>query len=105
MKRLEQVSDRSICDGSDEYGMIKVIYRKRDDHILGATIVASTVAGEMISELSVAIKAGLPFSQLATVIHPYPTYSIALQIMAAELYYEKLRPWKPLLDLLKRLGL
>ncbi len=104
MKRLEQVCDRSICDGTELGGMIKVLYHKRTTQILGATIVAP-VAGEMISELCVAMKAGMKFDQLATVIHPYPSYSIALQIMAAEIYYQKLRPWKPVLDILKRLGL
>ena len=51
--------DRARTDGETE-GFIKVLVRKGTDQILGATIV-STHAGEMISEISVAMaaKAGL----------------------------------------------
>ena len=44
--------------------------------ILGATMVASH-AGEMISEMSLAVTAGLRLSTLAQTIHPYPTQSEA----------------------------
>ena len=75
--------DRAVTAG-DERGFIKVIYLKKNFRILGASIV-SPAAGEMISELSVAIKAKMGFEQLATVMHAYPTYSFALQVMAADI--------------------
>ncbi len=96
-------TDRGICDNVKE-GFIKVVYLKRGLKILGACIM-SPVAGETIAEISVAMKAGMPFDQLATVIHTYPSHAFALQAIAAELYYEKLVKLKPILNFLKRLGL
>ena len=52
--------------------------KKGSDRILGATIVARH-AGEMISELSVAMAAGLGLGGLASVIHPYPTQAEAIR--------------------------
>ena len=59
----------------------------------------------MISEINVAIQAKLPFPDLAKVMHPYPSYAFALQVMAADLYYEKTMKLKWLYDILKKLGL
>ena len=95
--------DRAICDGATD-GVIKVVYRKRNYQILGASIVSPT-AGEMISEISVAMKTGLTFDMLATVMHTYPSYSFALQSMAANVYYKKLLKSKGILSFLKKLGL
>jgi len=63
--------DRALLDGQEE-GFVKIHVRKGSDQILGATIVAPH-AGDMISELSVAMAGGLGLSRLANVIHPYPT--------------------------------
>lgn len=68
--RLDEV-DRAILDGEDE-GFARVHIEKGTDTILGATIVASH-AGEMISEFSVAMKAGAGAKTIAGTIHPYPT--------------------------------
>ncbi|MEK7831730.1 MAG: FAD-containing oxidoreductase, partial [Acidobacteriota bacterium] len=46
--------------------------------ILGGTIVARH-AGEMISELTLAITHGLKLGALSTTIHPYPTQASVLQ--------------------------
>ncbi len=69
--------DRAIADGEDE-GFVKIHVRKRSDKILGATIVARR-AGEMISEISVAMAAKLGLGKLASVIHPYPTQTEAIR--------------------------
>ncbi len=66
---LEQVN-RAVADGEDE-GFAKVLTRKGSDKILGATIVASH-AGEMISEVTLAMVNGLGLSKFLGVIHPYP---------------------------------
>uniref|UniRef100_A0A7S4HPD7 Mercuric reductase n=1 Tax=Odontella aurita TaxID=265563 RepID=A0A7S4HPD7_9STRA len=95
--------DRAICDGADE-GLIKIVYKKRGYKILGATIM-SPAAGEMIAEIGVAMKTGLTFDMLATVMHTYPAYSFALQAMAAEVYYDKLLKSKGLFSVLKKIGL
>jgi pyruvate/2-oxoglutarate dehydrogenase complex dihydrolipoamide dehydrogenase (E3) component len=69
--------DRAILDGETD-GLIKIHIHKRSGKIVGATIVARH-AGEMISELTTAISAGLKLSQLAEVIHPYPTQAEAIK--------------------------
>ena len=69
--------DRAIADGEDE-GFVKIHVRKGSDEILGATIVARH-AGEMISEISVAMAAKLGLGKLASVIHPYPTQTEAIR--------------------------
>lgn len=101
-KRIADVDRAACCDEAD--GFLKVVYDAKNYRILGATIV-STSAGEIVSEISVAMKAKMGFDQLATVMHAYPTYSIALQTMAAEVYYEKLAKSKGLYNFLKKLGL
>lgn len=45
---------------------------EKKDTILGATIVGPN-AGNMISEVTVAMQAGMGLGALASVIHPYPT--------------------------------
>ncbi len=69
--------DRAIADGEED-GFVKVMVRKGSDRILGATIVARH-AGEMISELTLAIVANVGLSTIATVIHPYPTQAEAIR--------------------------
>lgn len=69
--------DRAIADGEEE-GFVKVHVRKGTDEILGATIVARH-AGEMISEISVAMAAKMGLGRLAAVIHPYPTQAEAIR--------------------------
>jgi len=68
--KLDEV-DRAILDGEDK-GFARVHIQKGSDKILGATIVAAH-AGEMISEFSVLMKAGLGAKTIAGTIHPYPT--------------------------------
>jgi pyruvate/2-oxoglutarate dehydrogenase complex dihydrolipoamide dehydrogenase (E3) component len=69
--------DRAVLDGEED-GFVKFHVRKGRDEILGATIVARH-AGEMISEISVAMAARLGLGKLASVIHPYPTQAEALR--------------------------
>jgi len=102
-RKLSKI-DRAICEGVDLNGFIKIAYNRRTKQILGASIVAPS-AGELISEIAVARDAQLPFDQLATVMHSYPSYSIALQQMAAEVYYDKLKKNRVYYDVLKKLGL
>ena len=63
--------DRAIAEGETE-GMVRIHLKKGTGKILGATIVARH-AGEMISEISVAMAAKMGLGALASVIHPYPT--------------------------------
>ncbi|MDB5107319.1 MAG: pyridine nucleotide-disulfide oxidoreductase dimerization region, partial [Candidatus Binatus sp.] len=69
--------DRAVLDGETE-GFVKTLVRAGTDQIVGATIVAKH-AGEMISELTTAIVAGVGLGKLADVIHPYPTQAEAIR--------------------------
>jgi len=95
--------DRAICEGKED-GFVKIVYRAKGGDILGATIVAP-VAGEMISEIAVAMAGNVKLPALASVMHSYPSYSLALQTLAAGVYYEKLKGSAKLYAVLKRLGL
>lgn len=65
-----QETDRGRTDG--EEGFVKIYVKQGSDKILGATIIARH-AGEMISEITTAMKAGVGMGTLAQTIHPYPT--------------------------------
>ena len=75
VKPLDQV-DRGLIDA--EMGFVKVLVKKGTDRILGATIVARH-AGEMISEITLAMVAGVGLTTLSGIIHPYPTQAEAIQ--------------------------
>jgi pyruvate/2-oxoglutarate dehydrogenase complex dihydrolipoamide dehydrogenase (E3) component len=67
--------DRAVCDGRVE-GFVQVL-ALADQRVVGATIVAPR-AGEMLSEIAVAMQHGLTLGQLAEVIHGYPSWSTAV---------------------------
>jgi pyruvate/2-oxoglutarate dehydrogenase complex dihydrolipoamide dehydrogenase (E3) component len=64
-------NDRSICDDTTE-GFVRFRVDARKDTILGASVVGEG-AGNMISEITLAMKSGTGLGSLANVIHPYPT--------------------------------
>ena len=70
VQKLDEV-DRAILDGETE-GFVKILVEDGTDKILGATIVASH-AGDMISEISVAMNNGVGLAGIGATIHPYPT--------------------------------
>jgi pyruvate/2-oxoglutarate dehydrogenase complex dihydrolipoamide dehydrogenase (E3) component len=82
LRPLHEV-DRAIADGEED-GFVKIHTRKGSDEIVGATIVARH-AGEMISELTLAIVAKIGLGTLANVIHPYPTQAEAIR-QSGDLY-------------------
>jgi len=82
--------DRALLDGEDE-GFVRIHLEKGKDRILGATVVAEH-AGEMISEITVAIQNGVGLSALANVIHPYPTQAEAIKKAADQFNRTKLTP-------------
>ena len=75
-------TDRAVCE-NDLDGFIKLVTRK-DGVIVGATIVGGR-AGETISELIVAISQKMKAADLAGAIHAFPTYSTAVQQLAADI--------------------
>lgn len=70
-------NDRAILDGETD-GFARVHYDRRSGKILGGTIVARH-AGDIISELTLAIANGLKLGALSSTIHPYPTQASVLQ--------------------------
>lgn len=79
--------DRAIYDGETE-GFVKILHQRGSDRILGATIVARH-AGEMISEITLAIVANQGLNMLSSVIHSYPTQADAVK-KAADAYRKTL---------------
>ncbi len=69
--------DRAILEGETE-GFVKIHVAQGTDKIVGATIVA-TNAGDMISEVTLAMKAGLGLKTIGATIHPYPTQAEAIR--------------------------
>ncbi|MCF8052679.1 MAG: mercuric reductase [Desulfobacterales bacterium] len=69
--------DRSILEGHTN-GLVRVHVRKGTDKIVGATIVAAN-AGDMISEITLAMTHKLGLKHIADTIHPYPTQAEAIR--------------------------
>ena len=95
--------DRAVLEGEEE-GFLKVHVKKGKDEIVGATIVARN-AGDMISELTVAMVGGIGLGSIAKTIHPYPTHAEVIK-KAADAYnrtrltptvkrlFEKILQWR-----------
>ncbi len=90
VQKLDEV-DRAILDGESE-GFVKVIVEDGTDKILGATIVASH-AGDMISEISVAMNNGVGLSGIGATIHPYPTQAEAVRKLGDAYNRTRLTPF------------
>jgi len=69
--------DRAILDGETE-GFVRVHIRKGTDEIVGATVLAAH-AGELIGELTLAMKGKLGLKTIGATIHPYPTQAEAIR--------------------------
>jgi pyruvate/2-oxoglutarate dehydrogenase complex dihydrolipoamide dehydrogenase (E3) component len=78
---LDEV-ERAFIDGEEE-GFAALYLRRGHDEIVGATLVAAH-AGEMISELTLAIAQRLPLEALAGTVHCYPTQAEVFQRIALE---------------------
>jgi pyruvate/2-oxoglutarate dehydrogenase complex dihydrolipoamide dehydrogenase (E3) component len=70
--------DRAILDGEAD-GFVRVYCRQGSDQIIGATIVAAH-AGDLIGEVTLAIKNKIGLGKIASVIHPYPTQAEAIRL-------------------------
>ncbi len=83
--------DRAMLDGETE-GFVKIHTVKGKGRIVGATIVGRH-AGDMISEISTAMAAGLGLGGLAAVIHPYPTQAEAIRQLGDQFNRTRLTPF------------
>ena len=66
--------------------------REGSDEIVGATIVAAH-AGELISQISLAMTNGLGLKKIAGTIYPYPTQAEALKKVGDAFNRTRLTPW------------
>ena len=76
-------SGRAIANGRDE-GFTKLIFSEETHRIIGGGIVGAG-AGDLISEIALAIEMGADAFDIGRTIHPHPTTSESIG-MAAELY-------------------
>ena len=81
--RLELAEvERAFIDGEEE-GFAAIYARRGSGDIVGATLVAAH-AGEMISELTLAITHKVPLQVLAETVHCYPTQAEVFQRIALQ---------------------
>jgi dihydrolipoyl dehydrogenase len=76
-------SGRAIANGRDE-GFTKLLFSEDTHRIIGAGIVG-TDAGNLISELALAVEMGADAVDIGRTIHPHPTLGESVG-MAAEMY-------------------
>jgi pyruvate/2-oxoglutarate dehydrogenase complex dihydrolipoamide dehydrogenase (E3) component len=90
-------------EGQDK-GFVKVHTKKGTDKIVGATIVAEN-AGDMISEITVAMTASIGLGKIGSAIHPYPTQAEAIRKLGDQYSRTKLTPLsKKILGVLQRIN-
>jgi pyruvate/2-oxoglutarate dehydrogenase complex dihydrolipoamide dehydrogenase (E3) component len=82
--------DRAVTDG-DTRGFVRILAGKRTGRILGATVVARN-AGDLISEITLAMTQGVPLGKIAGVIHPYPTQADAIRRLGDQFNRTRLTP-------------
>jgi pyruvate/2-oxoglutarate dehydrogenase complex dihydrolipoamide dehydrogenase (E3) component len=93
--------DRAILEGQEE-GFVKIHTKKGTDQIVGATIVAEN-AGDMISEITLAMSSKIGLSKIASAIHPYPTQAEAIRKLGDQINRNKLTPTsRKVLNFLRR---
>lgn len=82
--------DRAVTDAETE-GFIKVHVQQGSDKIVGATIVGRH-AGELISQVTMAMKYDIGLSKIVTTVFPYPTQAEALHKVASTYNRTRLTP-------------
>lgn len=82
--------DRAILDGQTD-GFVKVHLKSGTDQILGATIVADH-AGDLISEIALAMVNGVGLKGIGRTIHPYPTQADAIRKLGDQYNRTRLTP-------------
>ncbi|MDD5252092.1 MAG: NAD(P)/FAD-dependent oxidoreductase [Patescibacteria group bacterium] len=72
---------KSLTSG-DQQGLIKIVADKGTGEILGGHIVGQSAA-ELVHEIALAMYAGLTVSDLANMIHAFPTYAEGIALAAS----------------------
>ena len=95
--------DRALLEGQEE-GFVKIHTAKGTGKIVGATIVAEN-AGDMISEVTLAMVNGISLGKIAGTIHPYPTQAEAIRKLGDQFNRTRLTPMSlKVLNLLRRIN-
>lgn len=76
-------SGRALSNGRSE-GFTKMLFDKKTNRVIGGAIIG-TGAGDLISEVALAIEMGCDAEDIALTIHPHPTLSESVMI-ATEAY-------------------
>jgi dihydrolipoamide dehydrogenase len=94
-------SGRSLANGRDE-GLTKLLFDPTTHRVIGGGIVG-TNAGDLISEVALAIEMGADAADIGLTIHPHPTLSETVAMAAeafegtlTDLYIPKRKPAAPL---------
>lgn len=82
--------DRARLDGATD-GFLRIHLRQGSDEIVGATIV-SPHAGELISQVTLAMTRGVGLKEFSDVVFPYPTTAEALRKAADQRRRDELTP-------------
>lgn len=72
--------DRAIAEG-ERTGFVKILTAPGSDRILGATVIGEN-AGEILAEITFAMKHKMGLRKILATIHPYPTWSEATKYAA-----------------------
>ena len=83
--------DRAILESEDQ-GFVKIHVKKRSGQIVGATIVARS-AGDLISEITLAMTNRVGLGKIASTIHPYPTQAEAIRKLGDQFNRTRLTPF------------
>jgi dihydrolipoamide dehydrogenase len=76
-------SGRAIANGRDE-GFTKLLFDPKTHRLLGGAIVG-THAGDLISEVALAVEMGADATDMGSTIHPHPTLGESVGL-AAEVF-------------------
>ncbi|MCA9153930.1 MAG: FAD-dependent oxidoreductase, partial [Planctomycetales bacterium] len=82
--------DRAVLAGEDD-GFARIHVRRGSDKVVGATIVGSH-AGEMISEICLAMTNNVGLKKISAAIHPYPTQTEAIRKLGDQYNRTRLTP-------------
>lgn len=82
--------DRAVAESATD-GWVHVLTTPHTGRILGASILGEG-AGEMIAELALARKYGIPLRKIADTIHAYPTLALGNRRVADQWYVQSASP-------------
>lgn len=82
---MMDIADFARAIATDQrHGLIKLVAERGTGKLLGGHLLAPG-GGELLGEVTLAVRLGLPVSAIAETIHPYPTFSETVAYAAREL--------------------